>query len=357
MSKYYRLYVLILLLYSLPSTLYALTPTLILTDETTSISLMPYADILEDPTGQLTLKEISSETDNFHAPVNIKNRQALDMGFTQSAFWLRVRITNQSKKTDWYLRHGGGLSRQVQVYLQADDLSQPAIELALMEHTRGIKFRFYSQQGRSHSLYFRVQDKQAPLVIASDLISASSMLQWVMTDYPLYSFVLGGLLVLALYNFIYFLYLRDTGFLALSCFIVAFVLEMGNHMGLLFYYIFLGDFLRPVGSLFAFIAIISAMSLLYQWLNIPKNLPQWKTPLIVAFVMSVGFAIVTPFFPYSIAIAGLWASFLLLVGLIIIILFYFILPKRITFTTEYDTGNTGFSPLDFTVYIKGGRFH
>jgi signal transduction histidine kinase len=331
MFKYYRLYVLILLLCFLPNVLYAVTPTLILTDETMSIGLIPYANILEDPTGQLTLKAVTSGTDNFHAPLNIKNNHAplsiknnhvLNMGFTQSTFWLRIQITNQSKKTDWYLHHSGGLARQVQVYLKSDDFSQPAIKLTLMNHSRGIKFSFYSPLGSSHSLYVRVQDKQTPLVIGADLISASSMLKWIMTDYPLYSFVLGGLLVLALYNFLYFLYLRDTGFLALSFFIVAFVLEMGNHVGVLFYYTFLREFLRPVGSLFAFIAIISAMSLLYQWLNIPKNLPQWKTPFIVAFVVGVGFAIVTPFFPYSIAIAGIWAIFLLFISLVIIILFY-----------------------------------
>ena len=322
MLKDYRLYVLTLLLYCLPNTLYALTPTLILTDKITSIALMPYADILEDPTGQLTLKAVTSGTDDFHPPLNIKKPQALDMGFTQSAFWFRIKITNQSKKTDWYLLHAGGLSRQVQIYLQSDDISQPAIELALMAHTRGMISNFYSPEHHSHSLYFRIQDKQTPLFISPNLTHVSSLLKWVMADYPLYSFVLGGLLVLALYNFIYFLYLRDRGFLALSCFIVAFVLEIGNHAGVLFYYTFFPEYLRSVGSLFAFIAIISAMSLLYHWLNIPKNLPQWKTPLIVAFVISVGLAIVTPFFPYSVAIAGLWASYLLLVGLIIIINFY-----------------------------------
>ena len=307
MINYRHLYRLLFLLCWLPSSLYALPSTLILTDKTPHIGLMPYVDMLEDPTGELTLEEVTSGVYDFHTLPVEDTDKALDMGFTQSAFWLRVRMINQSDQVNLYFTHWGGLSRQVTVYLRSGD-DKSFVELELIDHSRSMQYPFYSPHGTSHTLYFRVRDKHTSLVISPEFKTAPILMKQVMAEYPFYSMMIGGLLVLALYNFIYFIHMRDRGFLALSLFIVAFVLEIGNHSGLLHYYPFLRENLQSVGSLFGFIVIASGLSLFDHWLDIRRNLPQWHIRLRYVFWMSYGLALSSPFVPYSVAFAGVWGG-------------------------------------------------
>ncbi len=312
--QYSYIFGILLFFGGLPDMLYAQDSPLVLTEKSFFIHLNSYAKILEDPTGALTLTEVTLTPERF-SPIlhsTMKQNKQLDMGFTQSAFWLKVNVVNQSDTLHWYFTQYGSLSRQTQVYLHLDDQKKQAfIPLKRVHHSRDKQYLFYFPQQTYATLYFRIQDKQAPLVINPYLQSATHLVERTQTMDPLFMLISGGLLILSLYNFLYFIHLRDGGFLALSIFILMFVLEIGNHSGLLNYHPFLYENLQFAGSLFAFALIAAGISLFDNWLNIKKYLPYHHTQLRIAFWINCGLVIASPFIPYySVALSGLWGLFI-----------------------------------------------
>ena len=153
----------------------------------------------------------------------------------------------------------------------------------LMPHSRTLQYLLPLKIGKDYQVYFRIQDKQSPLVIEPRLRSPTQMLLEVMVMYPLYSFVIGGLLTLAIYNLLYFFYLRDQSFLALSVFIVGFVLELGNHSGLWFYFSGAQKYLAGMGSAFGLVAIAASLMLVSNWLALRTHLPDLSRLFTAAF--------------------------------------------------------------------------
>lgn len=289
-----------------------------MTDNTRGIiNLLPYAEILEDPSGRLTLEDVASGNYVFQTL-----QKTLAESFTLSAFWFRIPINNQSQKTDWYLSHVGALSRETDAYLSSRSSPETFVKLLPLEHTRFLQHHFYSPTGTQHTLYIRTRDKHAPLIIETTLASAPEELAHNRNEYPMFSFVLGGLLTLALYNFFYFAYLRDQSFLFLSLFILAFVMEMGSHAGLLHYFSFLRDNLQSIGALFAFLAIGSILRAVILSLELRKNLPLFEKIFRYASWVSVGLAAASPFLVHTVALVGIFITPLLSIGLISIFLFY-----------------------------------
>ncbi len=322
--KYCSIYCFLFLFFGLPNMLYAqASKPVVLTKESSFLYLNPYAKILEDPTGELTFVEVRSMPERF-SPVPqkmIRKNKALDMRFTRSAFWLKVNIVNQSDTPYWYFAQYGSLSRQIQVYLRLNKQNnQSFTALKRLQYSREKQYPFYFPQHTTAILYFRIQDKQAPFVVNPTLQNAQHLVKRIQTADPLFILISGGLLILSLYNFLYFIHLRDRGFLALSIFILMFVLELGNHAGLLHYHPFLYNNLQFLGSFFAFTLMAAGIILFDNWLNIKEHLPRCHSYLQIAFWISCSLVIASPFIPYySVALAGLWGLLILiLLGKVVI---------------------------------------
>lgn len=278
--------VFLLVMLLLPMISFAESPgnALILTDETASaqepLHLLHHAEVMQDPGRQLTLGDVLEAGDAFQ-PVNAVNGK-LDLRLTHSAYWFRVDIDNRSDQKDWYFTMSGSLSRKVEVYV-GTGRAEPFVLQHLLPHSRTIQYRLSLPADGSYRLYFRVEDRHTPLVIEPRLRSPGQMLLEVMLMYPLYSFVIGGLLTLAVYNLLYFLYLRDRSFLALSVFILGFVLEMGNHSGVWYYVGFFRQSLGGAGSAFGLMALAASISLAANWLELRQYLPGFYRLLRVVF--------------------------------------------------------------------------
>ena len=320
MFSRYSIYVLFLLLCLLPTTLLAASSSLVLTDSQSNVPLNGHVEVLEDPQGGLTLAEVMAKASLFQPLVT--QSWAWDKGFTRSAFWFRVTLQNHSQETDWYFMQWGALSRSAVLYLAPAEASAAWVKLEPLQYARIHQFHLALPKGSEHTLYFRLQDKQAPLSISPQLLTAPELVSWTMNEYPTMSFMMGGLLILALYNFFYFLYLRDRGFLALSVLILAFALEMGSHLGLWQAFSWMRDHLTGMGSSFGFVTVASAASLLRQWLNTPVNLPQVDRWWRAVFWLSIGLAAVSPLLVYTVAVLGLWLNCLFPLGVISLLLFY-----------------------------------
>lgn len=63
---------------------------------TQPLTLTTYVSVLEDPTGNLTLADVQSPEQQARFKSDQPPGSALAMGFTRSAFWLKVRLSNSS---------------------------------------------------------------------------------------------------------------------------------------------------------------------------------------------------------------------------------------------------------------------
>ena len=296
-----QLFLLVVML--LPIASFAAAPELILDNKTAErnepLHILNYSEMLEDPGGNLGLVEVLNETFEGSSSVDGK----LDLFVTKSAYWFRAAISNQSDKEEWYFTLSGSLSRNVDIYLKATG-SDEFTQQKLLPHSRTLQYLLTLEPNQHYDLYFRIQDSQAPLAIEPRLRTSKQMLLEVMLNYTLYSFVVGGLLTLALYNLLYFIYLRDRSFLALSIFIFGFVMELGNHSGLWFYFSFLRHSLAEMGSAFGLIAIAAAISLSTNWLSTRNNLPRIHALFRVIFWISLALIPFQWWFGYGTIAAG-----------------------------------------------------
>lgn len=276
---------LLLFLLSWPMSVAAASPELVLNNQIAAqrdaLKILDYAVIMEDPSSQLTLEDVLLKQSYFGESGAIGGQ--LDLFMTPSAYWFRTIINNQSDKENWYFVVSGSLSRHVEIYLKEKASKGPFIRQQILPYSRMKQYQLSLMPKQQYELYFRVQDKQAPIYIAPRLNSSTQILADIMLTYPIYSFVIGGLLTLALYNLLYFLYLRDRSFLALSVFIFSFVLEVGNHSGLWSYFNFFREYMAGMGAMFGLIAISATISMTCNWLGVRDNLPRMYLLLKILF--------------------------------------------------------------------------
>lgn len=239
-------------------------------NRTEALYLLHHAKVLEDPSGKMDLQDAIAANSQFQ--VLDRPQDTLDRFLSSSTYWLSLDIKNLSSEIDWYFTNVGSLSRKVRLFIK-NGAQEKWRELYLLPHSRTSQFHVLLEKDHHYQMYICIQDLHAPLMIDARLRSAKQLLLDTMLMYPLYSFVIGGLLTLALYNFLYFIALQDRGFLLISVFILSFLLEMGNHSGLWFYFNVSQHLLAGLGSTFGLIALASAVLLANYWLDMKQALP------------------------------------------------------------------------------------
>lgn len=287
------------------------------------LAILHQARIFATANHQQSLEQLLALKPNF-TPVNAIN-DTLDLRLTQSSYWLQLDLDNQSTQRLWFIEMSGSLSRNISLYLSERDTNTALANYqkqTLLPHSRSIKYALPLTPQKQYRLYLHIRDRHAPLIIDTRLYASQAFLEKIMLFYPLYSTVVGGLLTLALYNLLYFFYLRDTSFLALSIFIFAFVIEMGNHSGFWYYFSFTQHYLRLMGNSAAFIALAAALYIGCSWLSLRQYLP--KGAYFARIIMGISLVLIPIhlYLGYGTSFAGLLALALVISFLIIIVIRY-----------------------------------
>ncbi len=87
---------------------------LILTDAENGIPLGLHMELLEDPDGELTIADVTSS--EYAARFVPSNVEIPNLGFTKSAYWVRVRLQNQNPEIDRWLLDVGSNMHYVDLY-------------------------------------------------------------------------------------------------------------------------------------------------------------------------------------------------------------------------------------------------
>src|SRR5512134_3743229 len=103
------------------------TGPVVLTDEQGKYPLGLHVEFLEDPSGKLTIAEVSSPA--YHAKFIPSQVPVPNYGYTTSVYWVRLDLDNQSRQTDeWLLELGYVNIQYVDLYVPSPDRSGFAVK-------------------------------------------------------------------------------------------------------------------------------------------------------------------------------------------------------------------------------------
>ncbi len=93
---------------------------LTLTDDQGQYPLGLHLEILEDPSGEITIEQVSSpefDSQFIPSPVEVPN-----YGYTDSAYWVRINLDNETSQTnEWLLEVGFANTQYVDLYTPLPD--------------------------------------------------------------------------------------------------------------------------------------------------------------------------------------------------------------------------------------------
>ncbi len=199
----------------------ALTP-VIIDENTQSINLGRYMEILEDPAGNLTIDDvIKPEMQNkwFRSEWDVPN-----FGFTRSAYWLRLSFKNAGVYDKYRLELSWHLLDEVKFYYLNKDNS-------FLQVSKGNNISAESEENVSRSFLFDIPffDKSQTVYIQvkSDYTIQLPLKMWIIDRYLKHEkneiYIMGGfvgiLIVMILYNLFLYISIRDRSYFFYSFYI------------------------------------------------------------------------------------------------------------------------------------------
>lgn len=180
-----------------------------------SLDLAPYLELLEDPSGQLDITQVSSATYAKHFAVN--NASVPDMGRTHSTWWARFQL-NSGRAQEWYLLLDRPIGGSVEAFVSSQGTQSP---LHRLDKFRLQVWHLSIKAGDNFTVYLRANNGQALLTLPFKLMDAETLLTSNSQEEILFAALFAGMLVLAVYNLLLFFSLREYSYLSLTGFLCA----------------------------------------------------------------------------------------------------------------------------------------
>lgn len=184
--------------------------------------------ILEDPEGKLVLYEILTDTQDWQLPAD----SGIGIGFSNSAWWFRFSLMNPHLQTDWLLQLAYPILDYVDFYV----LQKGRV---VAQWDVGDMRPFSNRPRRHHHFLFPLEISQSESVqiylrVQTETSVQIPMTLWNPSDFQIYQddsqlwhgLFYGGLLIIAAYNLLLYLGLRDPAYL----FYVGYVLSLSLFM-------------------------------------------------------------------------------------------------------------------------------
>lgn len=201
---------------------------LVLNDNQESYSLMDYLEFLEDPKGALTIDEAASEHNRRRfAP---RSGRKSNFGFSNSVFWARLRIDNQSAHKEWVAvvnRSYVATVDHINTYIpQTDggfrcykDGESVPVSRRQIPDIGNPAFKLEFTPGQAQTIYFRIHD-EGLLYLPIGLYSWRGLISYGMKNF-IWAVLLGAFVFFFLYNLLLYSSLRDPVFLYFSLVLIS----------------------------------------------------------------------------------------------------------------------------------------
>ncbi|WP_162888686.1 7TM diverse intracellular signaling domain-containing protein [Dechloromonas sp. HYN0024] len=276
-----------------------------LTVETSEVPLRPHVEILEDKSGQLELADIE-RPDVAGQFATIPGSNDLNFGYTQSTYWLRLKLMPDAHAASrWLIEIAYPSLDEVKLYTRhGNDL----IEVTSGDHQafsarpfihHNLIFPVELTPGREQTVYLRVRS-EGSLTLPLTLWSPAALHTHDQNEYTILSIYFGMLLALGLYNLLLYFSLREKIYLAyvlcLTGMVIAqlSVLGLGNQFAWPTLPVW-GDVALPVG--FCLTGYFGAL-FTRLFLNTGSNSPTSDKLLRLLQFFCVATALITTFYGY-----------------------------------------------------------
>ncbi len=265
--------------------------TAVLTDTQDRYPLGLHLEILEDKEKQWTIKDVTSpEIASQFVP---SQDEVPNFGFTDSAFWVRFRVEDLAEEPlKWLLSVKSNLFF-IDVYVPTPDSGQYQVTQTgtiLPFNTReiehpGFLFNLPLAPGEEQEIYLRLES-EAAMNISLAIRSAESVAQDDLFQQVLNGFIYGVLFIMAGYNFILFLYLKDSSYLYYVLLLFFLLLAFMVDDGFAHQYLWPGQGrLNAIGGqLFFVLVIMAALKFTTSFLPTKENSPRIHEAINILFI-------------------------------------------------------------------------
>jgi len=203
------------------------------------ILLAPHLEFIADPGHRLTLEELLKQETAAGFQTNPGANEALDFGYTDSTYWLRLELTNTSDQArEYQLEIASSSLTSVVFYLPTTADGYTIVKTGSVEpfSSRAYPNRFFAfpisfAPNTTLTFYFQIQSTNAVLIPAT-LWDRESFQSHERMDYMIQALYFGMALAMILFNLLLYIVLRDFGYLLYVAFIACATLTVAMTNGL-----------------------------------------------------------------------------------------------------------------------------
>ena len=256
--------------------------TIILSDDHEKYSLYTYIDIFEDPGGELSLQMVTSP--EFASRFRPNKKGIPNLGYTNSAFWLRFKIKNEARsRSPWVLELFQSNMSYIDLYLLSSDgeiISEKKTGSMRPIETRdhkyhNIVFLLRFPKPNTHTVYMRLKSEQS-MTIPLNLWSMTAFMNRSQSNYLIIGAYIGILLIMMGYNIFLLLSLKDRSYFYYTVSILTILMFSLSVQGLALIYLWpkLLAWNRLSLLIFAGLMVISFIKFTDMFLLAKKQMPR-----------------------------------------------------------------------------------
>ncbi len=269
---------------------------LVLTDEQNEYPLGLHLDYLEDTTNELTINDVAGLA--YANKFTPSQSERLNLGLTDSTYWLRFQLDNQTTKdTRWLLEQQQSLFSSMTLYTPSvtdggfvETISGNIHPFTIRDIPhRNTAFELLVEANTTQILYIRANASvmQLPLVIWS---STQFMLKS-QVEYLWLGLFLGGLFIIAMYNLFLFVSLRDRSYLYYVLYVASALLYHAIQEGLTKQFLW-PDIPEIRFSVMSLLSLVAQIKFTILFLSTHRQVPRLHRLLQIMMMLSGGLAII-----------------------------------------------------------------
>ncbi|MBV7582452.1 sensor domain-containing diguanylate cyclase [Pseudomonas sp. PDM33] len=294
---------------------------------TQPLTLTTYVSVLEDPTGNLTLADVQSPEQQVRFQGNQSPGSALAMGFTRSAFWLKLQLGNSSDAPlQRFLAVDNPRVSHVQASIPQMDGSYKTIDTgsdvpqsSKVYPNRNYVFPLTLPAHSEQTLYLRVESSIG-LLVPLQLWPVKAFHAYERDDYTAKAWYFGLAVAMILFNLMLLFALRDPIYLLYVVFVSCTAGALAIKNGLAPDWSIFGEPLNSNVVYYSGVSMALAALLLFarRMMQFERILPRLDRVLrwmILAYLLSpVAYALALPYFSRAGILLNFATAVILLIG-------------------------------------------
>lgn len=289
-------------------------PLLVLDGNADIVATASSIEVLEDKTTDLNFQDLikpdSKFVNSWHMPNNV--------GYTMSAWWVRFDVLNHDPNNRyWYLQLQNINAHSLQVYSFPKNFKSKARVIPSIHELRYASFRLDLPQDESYSIYLRIKNNNRPMVFNLRLLSADALVKATPKDHVFYAFVLGGLLIMSIYNLLKFFSLNERSYLSLAIFIFSNCINLLSQSGMVSL-LFPEVDVDKIHIVSAMLTIASANDFFYNLMLVAYRLPRYAILFRIHFWLAILTMLIVGFLPYQLFYISVFGGALLVLAIPVI---------------------------------------